>query len=793
SVYRLDLYVDCGTVTDIDSNTYPTVQLGSQCWMAENLKTTRYANGISIPVGLTNTAVSQASRYYPNNQSTYVKTYGYLYNWRAVMGNAASSSSNPSNVQGVCPNGWHVPSDAEWTQLTNYVTTNKNFNYSSTASYIAKPLASQTGWNNYSNSGSFYPGDPMFPNNTTHFDAKPAGYNYGQGYSDYMYSAYYWTSTQYSTSSSYYRRLYYGSATVTSSYKAKYYGHSVRCVKGAGVLQACTDTLISTTVTTTYGTPYTWRGKVLTTTGIYYDSLQRVDGGCDSIYRLDLYVDCGTVTDIDGNTYPTVQLGSQCWMAENLKTTRYANGISIPVGLTNTAVSQASRYYPNNQSTYVKTYGYLYNWRAVMGNAASSSSNPSNVQGVCPNGWHVPSDAEWTQLTNYVTTNKNFNYSSTASYIAKPLASQTGWNNYSNSGSFYPGDPMFPNNTTHFDAKPAGYNYGQGYSDYMYSAYYWTSTQYSTSSSYYRRLYYGSATVTSSNKAKYYGHSVRCVKGAGVLQACTDTLISMAATITNGNSYTWRGKTFTQSGVYYDSLQKVDGGCDSVYRLDLTVTCGTVSDIDNNVYNTVQYGIQCWMAENLKTTRYADGTTINVGAATYLNVPSAYYPNGVSNYVNMYGYLYNWYAVMNGASSSSLYPSGVQGICPTGWHVPSDQEWTALNNYVVAHPNYNYSSTATYTAKPLASSFGWNNYSNSGYFYPGDNVFANNTTHFSAVPAGYSYGTSYSDYGYSAYFWSTTESSTAYATYRRISYSSDTVSISNNAKYYGYSVRCVKN
>ena len=147
-----------------------------------------------------------------------------------------------------------------------------------------------------------------------------------------------------------------------------------------------------------------------------------------------------------------------------------------------------------------------------MNNSASSSSDPSGVQGICPNGWHVPSSAEWTKLTNYVTSHTNYTQSSTASYIAKALASQSYWYNYGNNGTYYVGDHSYPNNSTGFDARPAGYEYGGNYSGLTDYAYFWSSTEYSTSNSYYRQLSYSSATVSSGNRAKYYGYSVRCVK-----------------------------------------------------------------------------------------------------------------------------------------------------------------------------------------------------------------------------------------------------------------------------------------
>ncbi len=110
------------TVTDIDLNVYQTVQIGDQIWMAENLKTTRYADGSDIPLveGSVEwdalTATGKAYCWY-DNSTTNRDIYGGLYTWSAAMNGAASSEANPSGVQGVCPDGWHLPSDAEWKEL----------------------------------------------------------------------------------------------------------------------------------------------------------------------------------------------------------------------------------------------------------------------------------------------------------------------------------------------------------------------------------------------------------------------------------------------------------------------------------------------------------------------------------------------------------------------------------------------------------------------------------------------------------------------------------------------------
>jgi len=101
----------------------------------------------------------------------------------------------------------------------------------------------------------------------------------------------------------------------------------------------------------------------------------------------------------------------------------------------------------------------------------------------------------------------------------------------------------------------------------------------------------------------------------------------------------------------------------------------TVTDYDGNVYGTVVIGNQTWLVENLKSTHYSDGTAIT-GAYDYDNSASL----GAE-----YGKLYTWDAAMNGASSSSSSPSGVQGVCPTGFHLPSQNEWKTLYDYVKDH------------------------------------------------------------------------------------------------------------
>ena len=217
-----------------------------------------------------------------------------------------------------------------------------------------------------------------------------------------------------------------------------------------------------------------------------------------------------TVSDVDGNTYNTVMIGNQCWIKENLRTTKYSDGTIIELSsIAN--VNVPYRYYPNNDVNNVATYGYLYNWKAVMHNSSSTTSNPSGVQGICPSGWHVPSDAEWAQLTNYVGSQSEFLCGYEASFIAKSLASTTNWNSSSTTCAVAT-DPAF-NNTTGFTAVPAGRYFRHNYNDFGEQANFWSATQHNSDSAISRTLYFNDANVAShDNDYMDNGFSVRCVK-----------------------------------------------------------------------------------------------------------------------------------------------------------------------------------------------------------------------------------------------------------------------------------------
>ncbi len=212
-----------------------------------------------------------------------------------------------------------------------------------------------------------------------------------------------------------------------------------------------------------------------------------------------LYAEMG-VTDYDGNHYKTIIIGNQVWMAENLKVIHYPNGDPIPLVADNTAwgnlgnnnTGDAYCYYNNDANS---IYGALYTYAAAIG--ANWKKGLVKNQGVCPNGWHLPSDAEWTELENYISSNGH------SETVGTALKSKSGWNSNSNGTDNYG-----------FNALPGGYRYYNDGSFYNVGKYggWWSSTKEGSSGAYYRDLFYFSSNISKNVVNKLSGFSVRCVK-----------------------------------------------------------------------------------------------------------------------------------------------------------------------------------------------------------------------------------------------------------------------------------------
>ncbi len=223
---------------------------------------------------------------------------------------------------------------------------------------------------------------------------------------------------------------------------------------------------------------------------------------------------CGEsqITDYDGNKYTTVQIGKQCWTKENLRTTHYSDGTPIPL-YADAVIEYPTRYLPNNDEKLVSTYGYLYNWQAATNSIHGFSKTSKDTQDLCPTGWHVPSDAEWTQLTDFVSSQSEYVCGNDNRNLAKALASSNGWQDSPFKCSI--GYKSERNNATGFSALPAGqFLELNEYDHFREYASFWSSTKQDMGTAYYRCLKVNYEVIfgSASTLPKYMGCSVRCVQ-----------------------------------------------------------------------------------------------------------------------------------------------------------------------------------------------------------------------------------------------------------------------------------------
>jgi len=249
-----------------------------------------------------------------------------------------------------------------------------------------------------------------------------------------------------------------------------------------------------------------------------------------------------------------------------------------------------------------------------------------------------------------------------------------------------------------------------------------------------------------------------------------NTNTSISAEITGlgpGTKYYFRLKAIAGTDTTYGSKQSftTTNPGTSIISFNPGLTYGSVKDIDGNSYKTIKIGTQTWMAENLKTTKFNDGTAIPFVLSgsqwTDLTTPGYCWYNNDSL---IYGALYNWYAVSEG------------NLCPAGWHVPSDQEWSILTTFLgdetTIAGKLREAGTVHWLSSPLVAA---------------------NESGFTALPGGYrsSYGI-YSSIKRYGYFWSSTENLSLDAFCRNIQYSFSYINKTSTGKQNGLSVRCIK-
>ena len=831
----------CGIPFSYGGQSYNTIQIGTQCWMAENLNIGSMING---NISQTDNVIIE--KYCYGNSTSNCDTYGGLYQWNEMM------NYNINIVQGICPAGWHLPTDAEWCILEQEL--------DATITCSSTGLRGIDAGGKLKESGTIH-WDP--PNtgatNSSGFTGLPGGvrpYN-NSTFENLHAKGYFWSSNE-SGSSAWCRKLFSDVAQVIRHNNYKDYGFSVRCIKGELPNQAPEATNVSF-----YGTAIAV-GETLTGNYVYSDinndpegtsiyqwyhaddasgsNQVAISGAVELSYTLQATDEnkfisfevtpvaqtgvspgttvmssfqgsvnpyCGEpISDLDGNIYNTVQIGTQCWMAENLNI-----GTMIYGNINQTDNGTIEKYCYDNNTSNCNIYGGLYQWNEIM-----QYSVVYGTQGICPTGWHIPTDAGWCTMEQEV--DPTITCSSTGP------RGVDGGGKLKEAGTIHWNPPNTgATNSSGFTGLPGGlrpYN-NASFVNIQVKGYFWSSTE-SGSSAWCRKLFSDAAQVIRATNFKDYGFSVRCVKGVLPNQAPEATNVSFSGNMMAGDmltgSYTYvdnnndpEGTSIYQwyraddhlgsnqeaingaSAITYTMQAPADVGKFISFEVIPVAQTGTspgapvmsaflgpgayvcgrpVTDIDGHVYNSVQIGFQCWMAENLNT-----GSRIHKDAdQTDNGIIEKYCYNNDTSYCDTYGGLYQWNEMMQYITTP-----GTQGICPTGWHIPTDSEWCVLENWV-----------DTYTVS-CSSSMEWRG------FDAGDNLKSTNGWYsngngtdlygFTALPAGYrdTHGsTSYVTED--AHFWNSS-SQGEYGWKRALSHNTPKIYRYNGQPKFGFSVRCL--
>ena len=412
-------------------------------------------------------------------------------------------------------------------------------------------------------------------------------------------------------------------------------------------------------------------------------------GFCLVSYAQVVDVKNSTVTDIDGNVYATIKIGKQVWTVENLRTTKLNDGTPIPlvtVGTDWNDLKTPGYCYYNNviNADHLKQYGALYNWYAV------------NTKMLAPKGWHVPSEAEWQIMIDFLGGNE----------VAGGKMKAKG--TIENKNGLWSQPNTAATNESGFSAYPNGGRFYVDYGNIDYLAYFWTSSKIDKDYSWGFNLHFKTSEIYPDQYAfKYNGYSVRCVRDDE--STGTVSIIQSA-----GDSNNQSQKSFTDSR-------------------------------DGKVYKTVTIGTQTWMAENL----------------AYKADSCCWAYNNDDSNVSTYGYLYDW--------------GTAKAVCPKGWHLPSDDEWSTLTDYLGGE---------SVAGEKMKSKTGW--------YYSGNGT---NTSGFSALPVGnYNIDGSFINFGYAGYWWSSTEKYTfeLNAGYWSLYYDSNKIDSLSSYQKDGFSVRCIR-
>jgi len=772
----------CGTpVMDTTGFVYPTVQIGGQCWTATNLRTAKYRNGDAVPGGLDSTAWSttqQGAWAVNSSEPQFEVNYGKLYNAHAAL-----------DPRGLCPTGWRVATDPDWQALVQFLQFSGYDNGSTRVDGAGFALKSCRQLNGGGPAGCSTADHPRWNSHNLYYGADSYGFaalpggslsSSGATFTASGGTGSWWCATP-SGSSAWYVQLSSTEGNLSRTTGSRQNGRSVRCVRvpdtsGSMFMPPSIYSLTPTGVGTQSaqlaarisgdgGAPVTsrgfcWNGRPLPTrnnarvvlgsdTGLFSYTLSGLAFGTyfvrafaenaagiaysNSVQFTTLPPQGGnacnsaTVTDVEGQTYETVAVGSQCWMKTNLRTRRYNNNDTLASLLWRyqqniPGVGTTALY--NNDMANLPVYGRLYSYTAA-----------TDARGLCPTGWHLPSQGEWNVLAQFAgdTLHAGIRLKGAVNWSGAPA------------GTNAHGLGILPG--------------GIGYNDNVFSflgtqAHFWACDSLFTDAlgGNYRQVWFDrTPNLKSISRLELHALSVRCLQNATVssvnavlpyLTTAPITGITQISAVGGGRILSDGGAPISQRGVCWSTARNpttlhstsAAGGGTGAFNATLsglnagtwyyvrayatnaagtgygaermfhtppptsTFTCGTdsVQDLSGFRYATVLLGTQCWTKSHLRTFRYTNGDSVLLitDSVQWKNTTSgawSAYQNDLQ-YEQTYGKLYNWYAIAD-----------PRKLCPLGWHVPTNTELTALINFAVSRGYSNTSSNVNGAGSALKS------------------------------------------------------------------------------------------
>ncbi len=487
-----------GSLTDQrDGQTYRTVVIGTQKWMAENL----HYGGENASVKL---AANMADENLcPSGDEKYCEKAGYVYTWTAAMNlsptyrsRVVSSYPITSNHQGICPDGWHVPSKEEWNTLLEYV----KYTYNEGVNAIKA-----------TDSWVWFSGD-VAPTNVTGFSMLATGMtSESWGRIDMGVSTAFISgdvpsivlNMPYLTI----QEFFYNEDKI-KEFNSSDDAFSVRCIENktvpigppydenTSIIDPEILAILGTCNNDNEGTVRkAYDNSFICKSGLWYSQLI---ADMEQGSQFNSSITYGTLTDErDGQTYKTVVIGTQKWMAENLHYAGENASEELAINMADEILC------PSGNEALCKKTGYVYSWTAAVNisplyqqRQATSLPIGDEHQGICPDGWHIPTLDEWYALLEYVTP-LDYHGGTHA------LKSQDSW--------IYNDKEYIPTNSTGFSAIATGcdYNWEQGKCAAFHTASYNTSENCSGGN-----FYYWTDQADFGGRASSTLASVRCVENA---------------------------------------------------------------------------------------------------------------------------------------------------------------------------------------------------------------------------------------------------------------------------------------